>query len=72
MKRVLFILSLICICATSFGSGDSQVYICMGKYATTYHKSPECSGLNNCKASIKAVTLRQAQEMRRTPCKKCY
>lgn len=52
--------------------GDTMVYVCTGKGSYRYHRHSDCSGLNNCKGSIKRVTLLKAQSMKRTPCKKCY
>ena len=53
-------------------SNDTYVYICTGKYAYSYHSTKNCSGLNNCSAEIKKVTLSQAKEKGRKPCQKCY
>lgn len=52
--------------------GDTMVYVCTGKGSYRYHRHSDCRGLNNCKGSIKRVTLQKAQSMKRTPCKKCY
>lgn len=50
-----------------------DVYICTGKGAYAYHKSPRCpSMVNNCTKEIKRVSLRNAKRMKRIPCKKCY
>lgn len=63
---------------SSFTSRDNNVqaqetvYICTGENSTKYHKSKDCSGLRNCKGSIKQISLEQAKKMGRTPCKKCY
>ena len=48
------------------------VYICTGSYSKRYHSTPECSGLNNCKGEIKAISMSSAQKKGRTPCKKCF
>ena len=50
-----------------------KVWICTGPGAYAYHNNRACSGLNNCKASIKQVTLEEAvKKYGRQPCKKCY
>ena len=54
------------------GHSDTMVYVCTGKGSYRYHRHSDCSGLNNCKGSVKRVTLQKAQSMKRTPCKKCY
>ena len=51
---------------------DRYVYICTGNYAQCYHCRSNCSGLNNCHADIKRVTLNYAKSLNRKPCKKCY
>ena len=48
------------------------VYVCTGPKAYTYHKSSDCSGLNNCSGSVISVSLSKAKQMGRRPCKKCY
>jgi len=48
------------------------VYICNGKYATKYHKTNTCSGLNNCKSTITAVDKKEAEKKGRTGCAVCY
>lgn len=45
-------------------SNSSTVYICTGKYATKYHYKQNCRGLSNCKGTIKAVGLNEAQKYR--------
>lgn len=51
---------------------ENMVYICTGQYAKAYHRSSKCSGLGNCKANIKQISLAEAKKMGRTPCGKCY
>lgn len=50
---------------------ESKVLICTGRHATKYHKY-KCRGLNNCKASIKEITLTEAKEKGYSACKVCY
>lgn len=53
-------------------SGETKVWICTGSSAYTYHSRRNCSGLSNCKGSIKQVTLEEAvKKYHRRPCKKC-
>ena len=50
-----------------------KVWICTGSSAYTYHSRSNCSGMNNCKSSIKQVTLDEAvKKYHRRPCKKCW
>ena len=54
------------------GSGEKTVYICTGKSAKKYHKSPRCKGLRSCKGDIVEVELSRAEAMGKTPCRICY
>ncbi|MBQ6277900.1 MAG: hypothetical protein IJK62_14485 [Bacteroidales bacterium] len=49
----------------------NTVYICTGQYAKAYHRNRNCSGLGNCRAEIKQVSLEDAKRKGRTPCGKC-
>lgn len=51
---------------------DSIVYICTGPSATAYHKTDRCNGLNKCSGDIKRVTVSEAREKHRHPCKICF
>ena len=74
MKQLLMILialfSLSCINLEN--SDPNRVYICTGKYATTYHRSRSCSGLSNCKGSVESVSKSYAESIGRNQCKRCY
>ncbi len=52
--------------------GDEKVYICTGPSSKRYHKSSDCMGLSSCSADIRCVTIGYAEELGRTPCKRCY
>lgn len=60
------------LCASNDAQSDTYVYICTGSGAYSYHCNRQCSGLNNCKAEIKSVTLSYAKSKKRKPCKRCY
>lgn len=53
-------------------SKDVYVYVCTGPSSKRYHKTNNCKGLNSCSKEVKKVTIEQAKEMKRTPCKMCY
>lgn len=86
MKKILIILATISLLAIGVGctsranktrsiaSVDAveYVYICTGPYAATYHYCDDCKGLNKCSASVRKVTLEEAEEMGRRPCRICY
>jgi len=50
----------------------TMVYICTGPYASVYHSTPNCSGLNRCSGNIVKVSLKHARAMGRRACSKCY
>ena len=58
--------------ASTAAEKDNYVYICTGKSSKRYHKTDRCKGLDNCKGTVKKVTLSQAEDKGRTPCKICY
>lgn len=75
----LFALSTILSTQTCVGEtssedeGDTKVWICTGSSAYAYHSRSNCSGLSNCKGSIKQVKLDEAvKKYHRRPCKKCW
>ena len=82
MKNILISLTFIFALASFIykadkpSSSDSEksktVWICTGKHSECYHKSKSCKGLGSCKASIKEVSLEEAERMKRRPCKLCY
>lgn len=52
-------------------SKGEQVWICTGKYARTYHLTPRCHLLGNCKGEIVSVSETKARERGRALCKIC-
>ena len=58
-KRILFPFLLF----TSFNLMESDVNICFSKGAKKYHYNKFCKGLNNCKHTIKKVSLSEAKEL---------
>lgn len=51
---------------------DSGVYICTGPKAKSYHRKPDCRGLNKCSGKVKCVTLGEARKIGRKECRICY
>lgn len=45
--KTLLLSFLFAVCG-AVSTADSSVYICTGPYATKYHSTPECKGLNRC------------------------
>lgn len=54
------------------GGGGGTVYICNGPYASKYHSSSWCRGLNRCSASISSTSKSKAQSMGFSACMICY
>lgn len=80
MRHLLLLLVTITLvaCGGSKGKGKEKeeansniVYICNGSYATKYHNNENCRGLRNCSGSIEEITIEEAEDMGRTPCKIC-
>ena len=81
MKKQLLLLTL-SLFLTSFtlnsseinaeATQEAKVAICTGSSSKRYHKTNNCSGLNACKGERKFITLKEAQDIGRTPCKICY
>jgi len=70
MKKLILI-ALLCFPLLSMTT-DTQVYICTGKYAKSYHATTSCRGMKACKGEIKKVSLSEAQKAGRKPCGYCY
>ena len=70
----IFILSLLLFMAPiSAGnySSEKTVYICTGSSSKKYHADSKCRGLGGCKGQIKAISIKDATAMGRTPCGIC-
>lgn len=50
----------------------NQVYICTGPQAKSYHKNKECYGLQSCSADVEEITLHEAEDQGRHPCRYCW
>ena len=68
MNKLLLILFFL----VAGAAADNKVYICTGDWSECYHRTPDCEGLKYCSKEIKQVTLKEAQELKRKPCKYCY
>ena len=51
---------------------EQMVYICTGAQSKKYHADKNCRGLNSCSGTIKQISVKDAIDMGRTPCKICY
>jgi hypothetical protein len=82
----LFKILLVVVICSSFMKADTTadvskadlsvsqtVYICGGKYATKFHSTSKCSGLNNCKGGIyKYDSQEEAMDEGYSHCKICW
>jgi hypothetical protein len=69
MKYYILILTITIL--TSF-SNKSKVYVCMSKTSVAYHSTKTCNGLNSCSHEIKSLSIQEAENYGKRPCKKCY
>ena len=75
-----FLIALMSLLLYSTGSVDNsvwaeqseRVYVVMSQNAYAYHRTRDCQGLRNATHEIKEVSLEEAKEMNRKPCKRCY
>lgn len=87
--KIIFTLqiALIFILSTAFMSRDTmpngepmadinltqKVYICGGQYATKFHSTQNCKGLNNCKAPVYSMESQQeAKNKGYSHCSLCW
>lgn len=47
------------------------VYVCVSPTARRYHSNPDCSGLSNCAHHVEEMTVAEAEEMGKTPSRRC-
>jgi hypothetical protein len=66
-------LYLLFISFTLSFSPVTNVYVCVSGTAYAYHRTLECSGLENCTHTIREVSMTEAvKEYKRKPCRRCY
>lgn len=66
-----FIIAIIILFLVDSLKATECVVVCMGGYSYRYHSSEFCRGLNNCRGGLKTITLKEARNMGRTPCRVC-
>ena len=77
-----FLLILISLFLSGFTSAEThpcvdaneqtKVIVVMSSNAYAYHKTRTCSAVKKATHKVKEVTLEEAKEMGRRPCKICY
>ncbi|MBP5693816.1 MAG: hypothetical protein J6W86_08970 [Bacteroidales bacterium] len=70
IKIILLSLALLLL-PSATQSKPVYVYVCLSTKSYAYHIDRSCRFLNQCKAKIKKVTLEEAVEWGRKPCKGC-
>lgn len=68
---ILSLLLLIAPISPENHSSEKTVYICTGSSSKKYHADSKCRGLGGCKGQIKAISIKDATAMGRTPCGIC-
>jgi predicted small secreted protein len=82
MKKIVAVIALFLLIGTTSlvtscnnnasGLFDDKVYICNSKSAKKYHDNENCRGLKNCTHDVDEISIDDAKEKGRTPCKICY
>ena len=78
VRRLLLAAFLLIVPAMSLNAGEAvalqqqKVYVVMSNTAYAYHSNRNCKGLKKATHTIKEITLEEAREMGRKPCKICY
>lgn len=49
----------------------NRVYVCSGGNAKRYHSVEYCQGLSNCSGEILEMTIKEAEDEGKTPCRMC-
>lgn len=68
---ILSLLLLIAPISPENYSSEKTVYICTGSSSKKYHADSKCRGLGGCKGQTKAISIKDATAMGRTPCGIC-
>lgn len=68
MKKLLLSILLIFL-LTSTQTKEVEVFICTSKSSKKYHLKKDCRGIKRCKAKIKKITKKKAENVGRTKCK---
>lgn len=50
---------------------NNRVYVCTGSTAKRYHSIVDCKGLSKCSGEIIELTVAEAEDYEKTPCKMC-
>lgn len=60
--------------AEEYGSETEAgcVYICTGGQSRRYHSVEDCPGLRRCSREVREITVDEAEEAGRTPCRFCH
>lgn len=54
------------------GQREETVYVCTGPMSQCYHATRYCKGLERCSKSVEAVSVAEAVQAGRRPCKWCH
>ena len=72
--RTILLAALLYLTPYASSSNSENVYISKGNSAYAYHSHKSCRALKRCgeEGHVITVTLSEAKEMGRRPCKICY
>lgn len=79
MKKIIITLIVFigfCSCASSnkqkkVKADENCVYVCTGGHAKRYHSVADCQGLSKCSSEVIELTVAEAEDYEKTPCKMC-
>ncbi len=71
MKKIISVIAIVVSC-TSFTTFQNNVYVCKGPYSKVFHKSDHCRGLSHCSTEIYSISIKEAEQMGRRPCRIDY
>lgn len=58
-------------CENGDEDDEPRVFVCSGRYAKRYHRTPSCDGLQSCKGITINIPLSEAMHKGLTPCHRC-
>jgi len=77
MKWMVALLTMLVVSCGGHGRQEKHeadpecVYVCLGRSAKRYHSVRDCKGLSRCSREVCEVTVEDAEDNGKTPCRLC-